>query len=242
MRGTPPFASFWFDCDATLTRVEGIDVLSGRISKDLLDEIRELTHKAMEGQVPLAEVYEHRLAKIAPGREDLEAAGRSYIQNLTPDARETVAALQSLGKTVGIISGGLRQPVVMLAKELSVPEDCVFAVPALLDERGAYRGFDRQSPLWQNGGKPQVLGSLPRQQRPLLFVGDGATDLEAKDLVDLFVGFGGVVRRRAVEENADVYITENSLRPVLDIGLTADEKQRLLGQQRFRDLWPNQGE
>jgi phosphoserine phosphatase len=242
MRGAAPFASFWFDCDSTLSSIEGVDVLSGRISAELLDEVRQLTQRAMDGEIPLAEVYEHRLSKIAPNRGDLEAAGRSYIQNLVPDARRTVAALRSLGKTVGIISGGLRQPVAMLARALGVPEDCVFAVAAILDEDGNYVGFDRESPLWQNGGKPAVLGSRPKDQYPLLFVGDGATDLEAKDQVDLFVGFGGVVRRQAVEENADAYITENSLRPVLDIGLTQGEKQRLRQDQRFRDLWSKQGE
>jgi len=242
MRGTAPFASFWFDCDSTLSTIEGVDVLSGRISEDLMNEVRELTHRAMEGEIPLAEVYEQRLSMIAPGKDDLDAAGRAYIQNLVPDTRETLAALMFLDKTVGIISGGLRQPVLMLAAHLGVPEDCVFAVPTLLDQDGAYQGFDRRSPLWQNGGKPTVLGSRPQDQHPLLFVGDGATDLEAKDQVDLFVGFGGVVRRQVVEENADVYIAENSLGRVLDIGLTAGEKQRLRQDQRFRDLWPNQGE
>ncbi len=242
VRGTAPFASFWFDCDSTLSTIEGIDVLSGRVSADLLREIQDLTHRAMEGEIPLAEVYERRLARVAPGREDLEAAGRSYIDHMVPDARQTVRALMALGKHVGIISGGLRQPVLMLAGELGVPAERVFAVPALLDAEGAYAGFDRRSPLWQNRGKPAVLGSRPAHQRPLLFVGDGITDLEAKDQVDLFVGFGGVVRRRVVEEHADVYITENSLRPVLDIGLTAEEKQRLVQDQRFRDLWPDKAE
>jgi phosphoserine phosphatase len=96
--------------------------------------------------------------------------------------------------------------------------------------------------LWRNGGKPAVLQSLPPDQRPLLFVGDGVTDLEAKDQVDLFVGFGGVARRQAVCDNADAYIAENSLLPVLDIGLTPEEKQSVARDQRFRGLWPNQGE
>ena len=89
---------------------------------------------------------------------------------------------------------------------------------------------------------PPVLASLPADQRPLLFVGDGITDLEAKDVVDLFVGFGGVARRKAVQENADAYISENSLLPVLDIGLTPEEKQTLAQDQRFRHLLPKQAE
>ncbi|MHC4512802.1 MAG: HAD family hydrolase [Planctomycetota bacterium] len=242
MPGQAPFASFWFDCDSTLSSIEGVDVLSERVSVNLRDDVSALTHKAMEGELPLAQVYEQRLAMIAPGREDLDAAGHAYIQHLVPYAYETVQALMFLQKTVGIISGGLRQPVLMLAAHLGVPADCVFAVPVLLDADGCYRGFDRQNRLWQNGGKPAVLGSLPEDQRPLLFVGDGVTDLEAKDQVDLFVGFGGVVRRQAVCDNADAYIAENSLLPVLDIGLTAKEKQTLRQDQRFRDLLPKQGE
>ncbi|MEE9128084.1 MAG: HAD-IB family phosphatase [Planctomycetota bacterium] len=242
MRTTPPFTSFWFDCDSTLSSVEGIDVLSERVSEDLRNDIQELTRSAMDGELPLAEVYEQRLAAIAPGNQDLEAAGQSYIQNLVPYARETLAALASLHKTVGIISGGLRQPVLMLARHLEVPAERVFAVQALVDEDGHYLGFDRQSKLWRNGGKPAVLQSLPEDQRPLLFVGDGITDLEAKDVVDLFVGFGGVARRKAVQENADAYISENSLLPVLDIGLTLEEKQTLAQDQRFRHLLPKQGQ
>ena len=138
MRAKPPFAAFWFDCDSTLSSIEGIDVLSGRVSKQLLEDVRRLTHQAMEGELPLAEVYEQRLAAIAPSNDDLRAAGQSYIQNLVPDARQTLAALMFLHKTVGIISGGLRQPVLMLARHLGVPEEQVFAVQVLLDQAGNY--------------------------------------------------------------------------------------------------------
>ncbi len=236
MRTAPPFAAFWFDCDSTLSSIEGIDVLSERVSTELRNSVQQLTRKAMEGSLPLAEVYEQRLAMIAPGEPDLLAAGQSYVRNLVPHARETVQALTFLGKSVGILSGGLHQPVLMLADHLGIPEEQVHAVPALLDNDGSYLDFDRDSRLWQNGGKPAVLASLPRTQRPLLFVGDGITDLEAKEAVDLFVGFGGVAQRPAVEAAADVYITKNSLLPVLDIGLTNDEKQRLAENPMFQNL------
>ena len=39
------------------------------------------------------------------------------------------------------------------------------------------------------------------------FIGDGASDLEAKPAVDLFIGFGGVHMRPRVRENADVFVT-----------------------------------
>lgn len=39
-----------------------------------------------------------------------------------------------------------------------------------------------------------------------VFIGDGSTDLETKDFVDLFIGFGGVVTRPAIKNKSDVYV------------------------------------
>ena len=41
---------------------------------------------------------------------------------------------------------------------------------------------------------------------PLVMVGDGATDIQAKPPADLTVGFGGIVEREAVRKNADVFV------------------------------------
>ena len=47
------------------------------------------------------------------------------------------------------------------------------------------------------------------------FIGDGASDLEAKPAVDLFVGFGGVHTRPRVKDNAHVFVEERRLNAVL---------------------------
>jgi phosphoserine phosphatase len=231
-----PFASFYFDCDSTLSSIEGVDELTRKLSEDERAELRSLTERAMNGDMPLAQVYEERLHVLAPTREELEAVGRFYIEHLVPDAEGTIAALRFLGKHVGIISGGLHQPVLDLARHLGIPEANVHAVPVLFDSDGTYQGFDRRSALWQNHGKVRVLQGIPGDHRPVLFTGDGVTDLEAKDVVDLFVGFGGVERRARVEAEADVYVTRNSLAAVLDVGLTRFEKKRLDVEPEFASL------
>ena len=38
-------------------------------------------------------------------------------------------------------------------------------------------------------------------------IGDGKTDLETKEYVDCFVGYGGIKVREIVKENADYYYT-----------------------------------
>jgi len=234
----PPFAGFYFDCDSTLSAIEGVDELTRKLSEDERAELRALTNQAMEGELPLARVYEERLDVVAPSAEELAAVGRFYIENLVPDTVATVRALQFLGKQVGIVSGGLLQPVRVLAAHLGIPETNVHAVAVVFDSDGRYAGFDRTSPLWRNHGKIRVLEALPPDHRPVLFTGDGVTDLEAKDVVDLFVGFGGVERRSRVEAEADVFLTTNSLAAVLGPGLTEAERETLRSQPEFADLIP----
>ena len=60
-----------------------------------------------------------------------------------------------------------------------------------------------------------------------MLVGDGASDLSAADAVDLFVGFGGVVRRDQVAAEAAVFIDYPSLAPVLPIAAGPGGRQRL---------------
>jgi len=44
----------------------------------------------------------------------------------------------------------------------------------------------------------------------MVMVGDGATDMQAKPPADLFIGFGGVVARQIIQENADWFVTDFS--------------------------------
>lgn len=232
------FAGFYFDCDSTLSSIEGVDELTRDLSEADRRELLALTAQAMDGTLPLAQVYEERLGALAPSHEQLLRVGQFYIDQLVPDAAATIAALRFLGKEVGIVSGGLRQPVAILAKHLGIDDQNVHAVPVLFDDAGQYRDFDHDSPLWRNGGKVDVLGAMPEGHRPLLFMGDGVTDLESKPVVDLFVGFGGVERRARVEAEADMFFTRNSLAVVLEPGLADAEKDRLRNEPRFQHLLP----
>ncbi|HEX4935009.1 MAG TPA: HAD-IB family phosphatase [Gemmatimonadaceae bacterium] len=209
------FRTVLFDCDTTLSDIEGIDELA----RDFRDQIVPLTEAAMRGEVPLESVYARRLAIIRPSRAELERVGRLYIERLVPGARETVSGLRAAGVDVHIISGGLRPAVLHVAEALGVPPDKVHAVDIQFDDNGAYAGFDEASPLTRDGGKPAVIRSLGPLPRPTMLVGDGNTDLDAKPIVDCFVGFAGVVARPRVVADADVVVRERSLLPVLALAL-----------------------
>ena len=55
-----------------------------------------------------------------------------------------------------------------------------------------------------------------KTEAPLLMIGDGKTDLEAKQAGAYVIGFGGVVDRDIVRENADFYSTDPALTFVLE--------------------------
>ena len=231
-----PLAAVYFDCDSTLSSIEGVDELLQFADPGLRREIAELTTQAMNGALPLAEVYETRLGKLAPKKEQLDAVGAHYVQNVVQGGAETIAALQHLGKHVGVVSGGLLVPVQHLARHLGVPVEHVHAVPLVFDQRGDYVDFDHSSPLWQNGGKVPVVRGAPPEHHPMAFVGDGITDLETKDHVARFVGFGGVVAREAVQAGAEHFVATPSLAGILPYVLTEEELQRLRDEPRFTSL------
>ena len=209
------YRSFYFDCDSTLTAVEGVDELTRVLPEGLQREIAALTAAAMNGDLPLAEVYERRLATIAPSKALLDTIGGIYVQQLVPGAREVVSTLQRRGKKVAIVSGGLLPVVRVLGAALGVPAADVHAVGIEFDAQGRYRGFDRSSPFWRNGGKREFFAGRPASERPIVFVGDGVTDLEAKDVVELFIGYGGVAVREKVRQAAAHFVLD--LRDVLRI-------------------------
>ncbi len=202
-----------FDCDSTLSRIEGIDELARRVG--LGEEMSRLTDAAMNGVLPLEAVYERRLSLIRPDQASINWLADLYIAEIVEGVKEVFAYLLSQDKAVHIVSGGLRQAILPLAQYLGLPESHVHAVDIYFNEDGSYRNYDLNSPLARTGGKALVVGTL-KGQCSLIMVGDGKTDMEAKQAGAYVLGFGGVADRAIVRELADFYTTEPNLLSVLE--------------------------
>jgi phosphoserine phosphatase len=215
---TPRFRTVVFDCDSTLSAIEGIDELA----VGQRDAITALTEAAMRGEVALEAVYGARLRMIRPGREAMAALAHQYIAAAVPGARETVAALQGAGVEVRILSGGIRQAILPFAEWLGLTPGDVAAVDVSFHEDGAYAGFDEASPLTRSGGKHTLLAAWrERLPTPIAMVGDGITDLEARTAAELFIAYAGVVDREVVTRAADV-VVRGSLVGVLEVVLSPE--------------------
>jgi phosphoserine phosphatase len=170
----------------------------------------------MNGEIPLDEVYRRRLEIIRPTRDAVESLGRRYVDSLVRGAAEVISALRDGGATVHLVSAGIAQAIAPLGERLGISSRNIHAVALEFDAAGAYVDFDRRSLLTRNGGKELVVRSIvSRAKGTSAFVGDGASDLETKGVVDRFIGFGGVHVRPIVEKNADVFVAEPTLQCVL---------------------------
>jgi len=236
-----------FDCDSTLSTIEGIDELARMTGHEY--DVAQLTKRAMEGDVPLESVYGHRLVTVNPTQEQVRAIAKEYRETVVPDAREVIEALQSLGTEVFIVSGGLIEPVRDFGVWLGVPRDHIFAVNMEYDQlaghwwrywelpggdnpRANYLAIE-PNPLTGTLGKNQIISRL-RSQFPgrVLMIGDGLSDLEAAVDVDLFIGFGGAVYRKRIAQESPVYIHTLTLAPILPLTLG-----QLGNTPRFASLW-----
>jgi phosphoserine phosphatase len=224
------FDLIFFDCDSTLSTIEGIDELAKLKGKEA--RVGLLTDKAMNGELDLQEVYGKRLKAIRPTRGQLKAVEERYAETIVEDAQELIAALQFLGKQVYIISGGLVDAVRGFGRRLGVAPENIRAVELEYNELSGqwwnYHEAQAQhqrsyleyvgGPLTISSGKPEIIRELKGEQKGRVFmIGDGSSDLATRSFVDLFVGYGGVVSREKVKNGSDVFIESVSLAPVLPL-------------------------
>jgi phosphoserine phosphatase len=214
-----------FDCDSTLSTIEGIDVLAEQAG--VVDQVVPLTTAAMDGRLKLEEAYAARLDLIRPDAAAIDALGRNYVATRVAGATQAVAALRMLGWQVHVVSGGIRQAVLAIARDLGVPDDHVHAVDLVFDENGDYAGFDQNSPLARSGGKAEICRCVMAGADAVVMVGDGITDLEAGEAGATVIGFGGVVRRDIVARRAPFFIEQADLREVVRLLATPEELARV---------------
>jgi phosphoserine phosphatase len=225
-----PYDLVFFDCDSTLSTIEGIDELAKLKGKE--GRVGLLTDKAMNGDLDLSEVYGKRLKAIRPTRGQLKQIEKRYIETEVEDARAVIDALKFMGKRVFIISGGLVDAVKGFGRRLGVAPEHIRAVELEYNQLSGewWRYHEPQArheqtyleyvegPLTISSGKPDIINELAGDAQGRRFmIGDGSSDLATRHVVDLFVGYGGVVARDKVQAESPIFMQALSLAPVLPL-------------------------
>lgn len=210
-----------FDCDGTLSAIEGIDVLAEQ--NGVGEVVKSLTNEAMEQTGLNVELYRHRLELVRPTVSQVTELGNIYLQNASSDAAYVIQILQNLNKSIYIMSAGIQSAVSYFGKALNIPENNIFGVNIIFDENGNYKDFDHASPLVTAHGKRDIINILKKRHQHIAHVGDGLNDLSVKDLVTRFIGYGGIYYRKNIEAKCDYYVKSPSMTALLPYLLTKDE-------------------
>ncbi|MCU0793166.1 MAG: hypothetical protein MUE42_10045, partial [Opitutaceae bacterium] len=88
-----------FDCDSTLSAIEGIDELGRARGPEVFARVEAMTNDAMNGKIAVEAVFGERLRIIRPTIAHAEAVGRQYIETVEPTAAAALAALRAAGWT-----------------------------------------------------------------------------------------------------------------------------------------------
>ena len=102
-----------------------------------------------------------------------------------------------------------------VAAQVGVGKERIFANTLLFGEDGSFTGHLESEPTSRAGGKAKVVADLKAAHgyTTVVMIGDGATDMEARDIevgADAFIGFGGIAVREKVHAGADWFVTDFS--------------------------------
>ncbi|CAM3050758.1 phosphoserine phosphatase [Legionella steigerwaltii] len=223
-----PIDSFFFDCDGTLSLIEGINVLA--TMNGVAQQVHQITARCMGKTGMTPDDYRQRLVYVQPTRKQVEELAEHYKQHTAPGAQELIQLLHRLHKKIYIISAGIKAAVVPFAQMLGIPPSNVLAVEVSFDEEGNYQGFDERSNMTQGNGKALEIASVLKPGERSLLVGDGMSDWEARETVTRFIGFAGLSPKEWVKNHTNFYITNTSFYPIIPLGLTQDELRQLSSQ------------
>lgn len=224
-----PVSAIVFDCDSTLSSLEGIDELAKNSAA--YEEVKALTSLAMNKTGINPDLYQKRLNLIHPTLKQMIALGEDYYTHRVPEIIEVIQVLQRLNKTLYIVSAGFFHAIALFAEYLHIPVQNIFAVNLEFDQQGNFINYDHSSPLIHNDGKRHIIEKIKKNHTNLIHVGDGLNDFASHGIVTRFVGYGGIVYRKKVAEFCDYYINTPSMSALLPLCLTKTESESLLPEE-----------
>ncbi|WP_209324878.1 phosphoserine phosphatase SerB [Brevibacterium renqingii] len=211
------------DVDSTFINEEVIDLIAAHAG--LGDQVAAITERAMAGQLDFAASLAERVALLAGLPETVLDDVRSQI-TLTPGAAELVAAVQTGGGQVALVSGGFAPIIAPVAARLGITD--VFA-NHLEVENGTLTGRTAGRVI-DPSAKAEIFADLVTAggyaREATVAVGDGANDIGMIRAAGLGVAF---CAKPALVEAADASVTTRDLRKVLDLIAVREDARSTAG-------------
>jgi len=199
------------DVDSTLVENEVIELLAEESGS--LEEVAEITSRAMNGELDFAQSLRSRVATLA-GLPDSVFEVVSTRVRVTPGAQALIDGVHCSGGRVGVVSGGFTEILDPLARELGID---YWRANRLEVSAGRLTGglvgdiIDAEAKAialreWAHDFGVSLASTV--------VVGDGANDLRMMAAAGLSVGFDA---KLPVRRHADVVLNERDLSHVLPL-------------------------
>ncbi|NOY11081.1 MAG: phosphoserine phosphatase SerB [Archaeoglobi archaeon] len=211
-----------FDMDSTLIDAEIIDELAKMAGVE--DEVRELTSKAMNGEIDFETALRERV-KLLEGLP-VEVMEKIYDQiKLTEGAKELIESLKKAGYKVALVSGGFTYFTEKLKNELGL--DYAFGNELEIKD-GRLTGRIKGKVITAEE-KARIIEEIARKEgirrENIVAVGDGANDRIMIERAGLGIAFNA---KDALKEVADGLISKENLIGLASIlKLPSEFKKRL---------------
>lgn len=198
------------DFDSTFTSVEALDVLC-EIALDkspkkdqALNEIKRITDQGMAGTMSLRDSLDARLHLLEAHRDHLPILVKRLKKLVSKSFKRNKKFLKKNADHVYIISNGFKEFIFPIVEKYGIKEQHVHANSFVFDKEGNITGFDQNSLLSANKGKPAQIKAL-NLKGEVFVIGDGYTDYEIKEqgMADKFYAFTENIDRPLVSGKAD---------------------------------------
>jgi phosphoserine phosphatase len=197
------------DVDSTLIQQEVIELLAAHAGVEV--QVREITERAMRGELDFRQSLESRVALLAGLPETVLADVREQIV-LTPGARTLVETLHKLGHNVAVVSGGFTSVIEPILKDLGITHyraNTLEVIDGKLTGKIVGEVIDRAAKATALRDFAKIVGVELEQT---IAIGDGANDLDMIAIAGMGIAFNA---KPAVKAAADSSVSAPYLDSVL---------------------------
>ena len=197
------------DVDSTLIQQEVIELLAAHAGVE--PQVREITERAMRGELDFKQSLEARVALLAGLPEKVISDVREQII-LTPGARTLVDTLHKLGHNVAVVSGGFTAVIEPILKDLGISHyraNTLEVINGKLTGKVIGDVIDRAAKAVALRDFAKTVGVELEQT---IAIGDGANDLDMIAIAGMGIAFNA---KPAVKAAADSSVSAPYLDSVL---------------------------
>lgn len=174
------------DVDSTLIKQEVIELIAQHAGT--MEQVAEVTERAMRGELDFAESLRERVSTLEGVTQDQLATVRADIE-FSEGAPEFIAACQSRGWEVALVSGGFEEVVAGLAAEVNITR---FHANKLEVSDGQLTGKtvgDVVDRAYKAAALKRFAEELSIPLERTIALGDGANDLDMIQAAGIGIAF-----------------------------------------------------